>query len=118
MEELITLDTYQAVANSTAVYAHVDYPFMGIGEEVGELLGKLAKHSRKNDMTLNESLTTEALDGPLREDLLKELGDVLWMLSQCADALDTDLDNIAKINMTKLADRQERGVLVGEGDNR
>ena len=53
-----------------------------------------------------------------REDIAKELGDVLWYVAVLADYLDLSLDDIATANLAKLASRQERGVLGGNGDNR
>lgn len=48
----------------------------------------------------------------------KELGDNLWYLSELADKLGLSLEEIAQENLDKLASRQERGVLRGEGDER
>jgi NTP pyrophosphatase (non-canonical NTP hydrolase) len=53
-----------------------------------------------------------------REALARELGDVLWYLSQLATEADLDLEEIAEDNLEKLLSRQERGVLRGSGDDR
>jgi NTP pyrophosphatase (non-canonical NTP hydrolase) len=53
-----------------------------------------------------------------REALARELGDVLWYLSQLATEADLDLETIAEDNLEKLLSRQERGVLRGSGDDR
>jgi NTP pyrophosphatase (non-canonical NTP hydrolase) len=58
------------------------------------------------------------VDDKCRAELEKELGDVLWYIANLAVELDLDLENIAQKNIEKLADRQERGVLHGSGDNR
>ena len=52
------------------------------------------------------------------DELAKELGDVLWYVAQIATELDTDLETVARENLMKLEDRQNRGVLGGSGDNR
>ena len=51
-------------------------------------------------------------------DLKKELGDVMWYVAVLADHFSLSLDDIAEHNISKLADRQARGVLSGSGDNR
>ncbi len=52
------------------------------------------------------------------EDLTKELGDTLWYVAVIADHFDIPLDDVAQLNIAKLADRQQRAVLGGSGDNR
>jgi hypothetical protein len=47
-----------------------------------------------------------------------ELGDVLWTITRLAEDNGMTLDSIAKANLNKLRDRQERGVLIGTGDKR
>lgn len=101
-------DHYQAKAKGTAIYAErvaLPYLSLGLAGEAGEFAGKIAKHYR--DQT--------RLDD---EDLVKELGDMLWFVSQMADYLGYDLSEVADRNLKKLADRKDRGVIGGSGDNR
>ena len=49
---------------------------------------------------------------------MKEAGDVLWQLSQCLEELDLSMQVVAEMNLKKLEDRQQRGVLKGAGSNR
>ena len=53
-----------------------------------------------------------------REEMIKELGDVLWYLAALATELKVDLNEVAQKNITKVEDRKSRGVTSGEGDNR
>jgi NTP pyrophosphatase (non-canonical NTP hydrolase) len=53
-----------------------------------------------------------------RDDLEKELGDVLWYVANLASDLGLDLDDIATKNIDKLRDRERRDVLQGDGDDR
>ena len=53
-----------------------------------------------------------------KEEIAKELGDVLWYMANLAFELGYDLGDIAAINIQKLVDRQERGKIHGDGDNR
>lgn len=51
--------------------------------------------------------------------LFKELGDVLWYLSQVANDNGWQLGEIAQANLSKLTDRKLRSVLLtGTGDER
>lgn len=57
-----------------------------------------------------------------KEHLAKELGDVAWYLSLCADAIGYTLDDILKMNLEKLKKRYPNGfaysdsILRKEGD--
>jgi NTP pyrophosphatase (non-canonical NTP hydrolase) len=104
----ITFESYQLEAQETAIYSgslDIMYPALGLAGEVGETLNKVKKHYR---------------DGtPLeKDDMTKELGDVLWYLSALATDLDIDLEEVAMENLKKLKDRQDRGVIGGSGDYR
>lgn len=104
----MNLNEYQEQAFAFAKYKDPLYPFMALGEEAGEVIGKLAKAMRK---------TGDWRDAD-PDDVIKELGDALWQLSACAKELGVTLEEVAQRNIDKLSDRQDRGVIVGEGDNR
>ena len=99
---------YQKDAIKTRIYpadAMVTYPAMGLTGEVGELMNKLKKVVR-DDAELDKA------------DLTAEMGDILWYLAVLAADLDISLQVAAEINLEKLKDRQQRGKLQGNGDNR
>ncbi len=104
---------YQNQSRQTAVYPHIDnnfvYPTLGLCGEAGEVAEKIKKIIRDKNSNL---FTSDILE------LEKELGDVLWYLSQVASELELSLDSIATKNLEKLKSRKERGVLKGSGDNR
>lgn len=109
----MTLNEYQEGASKTALYPDVGknliYPILGLCGESGELAEKMKKLIRDDAGILTDE----------RKMLMKkELGDVLWYVSQIARELDTTLDEIATENLTKLASRMERGALHGNGDLR
>lgn len=79
---------------------------MGVADEAGEVLGKYKKSLRDSD---------EVLD---REEIIQELGDVLWYVALLSDELEISLDEIAKENLAKLGSRKQRGVIAGSGDHR
>lgn len=118
---------YQQKAHSFATYgANPMYPILGLTEEVGEVCGKIAKYIRKHygaepdfSGAFQGATIAEREDNKIyRESIEKELGDVLWMLSEIATIHGFFLGDIAQKNINKLTDRKNRGVIVGEGDNR
>ena len=82
---------------------------MGLANEAGEVAGKIKKIFRDRGGRITEED---------RQALKKELGDVLWYLTQICTELDLSLEEVAKANLTKLFSRMERGQLRGDGDER
>lgn len=108
------LNEYQKRALDTAFHSEkykVIYPALGLGNEAGEVMGKIKKWLRGDD---GEGVMSSERKLALKE----ELGDVLWYLAVLAKDLDLNLDDIAKVNIDKLKSRKERGVLKGDGDKR
>lgn len=106
------MDKYQAEASTTAKYPEdsgLVYCVLGLASEAGEVAGKLKKAIRDENGVLSESR---------KEDLLSELGDVLWYCSMVALELDATLSSVAQANLNKLFDRKDRGVIGGDGDKR
>lgn len=85
------------------------YPALGLNGESGEVAEKVKKVIRDKHGVVG---ITD------RDEILLELGDVLWYLSCIAHRLDSDLHEVATMNIRKLQSRQERGVLQGNGDHR
>ena len=83
------------------------YALLNLGAEAGEVLGKVAKALRDNgDHEV------------LRQDIKKELGDVMWMVAAVAADFNFTLSEICEHNIEKLNSRKERNVITGSGDNR
>jgi NTP pyrophosphatase (non-canonical NTP hydrolase) len=121
--EGLTFSTYEKFAAETAEYPHrgknLLYPAMGLCGEAGEHLDKVKKLWRNHYVTSLHGLQQTLPDASrVREELLKELGDVLWYIAASARELDSSLERVAKMNVAKLLDRKERGVIKSEGDNR
>lgn len=53
-----------------------------------------------------------------KQEILKELGDILWYVNSVAHLLGSSLDEVAQKNLEKVLGRKERGVTSGSGDNR
>jgi len=104
---------YQTKSRATAKYPAIGhpviYPTLGLVNEAGEVAGKIKKVFRDK----NGEISPET-----REALKAELGDVLWYLAQTCTELELSLDEVAEYNITKLLDRQARGKIQGDGDNR
>ena len=81
------------------------YPALGLSEEAGEVAGKIAKFIRKNDGIDPKKAIAEFPNAmadaisQFRNDLEKELGDVLWMVAATASEYGLSLENIAKMNI-------------------
>jgi NTP pyrophosphatase (non-canonical NTP hydrolase) len=109
----MTFDEYQKEARKTAIYPNIGdnlvYPTLGLVGEAGEIAEKLKKVIRDSDGIISDEK---------RGEMAKELGDVLWYLSQLASELGFSFDEIAEMNIKKLESRAERGKLKGSGDNR
>lgn len=116
--------TYQEQAHTFAKYGdNVEYPFLALGEEAGEVLGKLAKYVRKNNCSVGDALLAAIQpnnlgEQTLREDLIKELGDVLWQINACCTELGVTVEHVQRVNISKLTGRDLRDTIIGEGDCR
>ena len=111
-----TMNEYQADAAETMIYKwKVIYPALGLANEAGEVLGKIKKMIRDQDLFLDgrHRITDEQ-----RAALAAELGDVLWYIAALAKDLNVSLNDVAAINIEKLHSRKIRGVLGGSGDDR
>ena len=108
----MTFDYYQQESKKTAIYPKergLEYVLLGLAGECGEILNKYKKVIRD----FNGVLTEEK-----RNEMKKELGDIIWYLSQLCTELNCDFDKVAEENLNKLFSRKKRGVLGGSGDNR
>jgi NTP pyrophosphatase (non-canonical NTP hydrolase) len=121
---------FTELMESTAVYPergkNLVYPALGAAGEAGELAEKIKKMWRDHNITCNADLDARRLGSdPVAHELtklkvgaIKEIGDVLWYLDQQALELGVTLEEVAKITVNKILDRQARGVIGGSGDNR
>ncbi len=127
------LNEYQTKAMGTCMPSceNFSYMFLNLVGEVGEFAGKVAKGIRHGSMQIGESTTEESNPNTLQcnylsldkfsaidEELQKEAGDILWQLAGLCHVMGWSLEDIARQNLDKLASRQQRGVIDGNGDNR
>ena len=121
----MTFEEYQQKAKTTAIYLdklksthdlpediwtllRLSYGGLGLGE-TGEVQGKIKKIIRDSGGVISEEV---------KQAIAKELGDILWYVSDVSDTIGISMDKIASDNIEKLFSRKERGVISGSGDNR
>ena len=73
----------------------------GLAEEAGEVLGLVRKRAFQQREIAAEQI-------------IEELGDLLWCLAVTADSLGVSLDSVAQANLQKLARRHPQGFETGE----
>jgi NTP pyrophosphatase (non-canonical NTP hydrolase) len=118
------LREYQQRAMTTCTESSNNFSYMilNLVGELGEFAGKVAKEIRKGKMTIDRNILQMTEGNYMKvdfdEDLKKEAGDILWELSGLCTVMGWSLEDIAQLNLDKLASRKERGVIVGDGDNR
>ena len=98
---------YQEDAYETALKQSRNIPYLTLGlvGEAGEVANKIKKTLRG--------------DGFLDIDaVMDELGDILWYVACLCEICDRDMTDVAGRNILKLRDRQNRGVIQGDGDDR
>lgn len=109
----MTFREYQKASRKTAIYPKAGknfvYPALGLTGESGEVAEIIKRIIREKN---------GAIDKESKAALSKELGDVLWYLSQLATEFNISLEEIAKQNIEKLKSRKARGLLHGKGNNR
>ncbi len=115
------INEYQKLALETAVYPKeykTIYPALGMNGEAGEVADKVKKVLRDSEIIVRDRSGAVILPDSKREELAKEVGDVLWYVATMAYDLGYSLEEIAVMNYQKLKSRQERHKLNGSGDNR
>lgn len=140
------LDYYQNTATKSAVYPGQGTPFglayvaLKLNGEAGELAEHVGKAMRDDSWVSplfedeGQAFPSQVVraSGPVevfssasypltterRNLIIKEIGDILWYLSAACNELGISFSEAAITNLEKLADRQERNVLRGSGDER
>ena len=110
MSEKIKYDKLEAYARSVEdlIITSGDFRLventLGLVGEAGEVAEKIKKYFRDEDYS--------------QEDIVKELGDVLFYVTALANHIGSDLQTVMNTNISKLQDRLNRNKIQGSGDNR
>ena len=109
----MNFNDYQKEAHAFAVYPQ-DVPKTlylqnAISEELGEMAGQIKRVYRQDGGQLTESR---------KESIKREMGDMLWYMAEQCTNLGLTLQDVAETNISKLSDRKNRNVIIGDGDNR
>lgn len=96
----MTFDEYQELASRTINKALTDtdkeaHALLGLASETGELLGLYQKSMQGHEFN--------------DEHMLKECGDILWMLAELLTTKGYTLDDVARMNIDKLKARYPDG---------
>ena len=125
------LNIYQEKAMTTCMESsnNWSYMFLNLVGEVGEFASKVAKAIRKEKVAIGwKEATQEANENELfptcslsewkamDEELKKEAGDILWQLSGLCSVMGWSLEEVAQMNLDKLAARKAVGTIDGNGD--
>ena len=109
---------HRTIAGHTA--ENITYLSFGLMAEAGEVADKIAKAVRRGEIEINnnEIFFVRGNCFQFTDGLVSELGDVLWFVAMMARRLGFSLEEVMRRNLDKLADRQVRGVIIGDGDSR
>lgn len=126
----MTLNEYQnqAMTTNAASSDNDTYSLFGLVAEVGEIADKIAKGVRKQIITICEDRIYHSEEGAqdgninlqyveFEEGLKKELGDVLWFCAHLADRFNWPLEEVAQLNLDKLAKRKAEGTIITHTDH-
>ena len=118
-ETTLRYDTFPGFYDGTAKYSKdgimvatekgLIEKVLGLPGEAGEAADKFKKIIRDKGGVIS---TTD------REEIVKELGDVMWYVASIARYMDMPLSEVASLNVEKLRGRLRRGTVHGEGDER
>ena len=125
------LNQYQEKAMTTCMPSSENwsYMFLNLVGEVGEFASKIAKAIRKERLAIGwKEESQEANENNLiptcsyfdweemDEELKKEAGDILWQLAGVCSVMGWQLEDVAQMNLDKLAARKAVGTIDGNGD--
>ena len=119
------LNEYQERAMATCMPScdNFSYMMLNLIGEVGELASKVAKDIRKVNAVIGHGMDNELIprmpfdEWIVRQEEYKaEAGDILWQLSGLCSVMGWELNDVAKMNLDKLAARKAVGTIDGNGD--
>jgi len=108
----MNFNDYQKQAKSTAIFPrHEAFPYLSLG-----LVGEAGEVAEKAKKVIRDNYGVVSYDA--EQDMVKEIGDVLWYCAVLLDHLGVRMDDAAQVNLDKLTSRKKRNKLQGSGDER
>lgn len=139
------LNEYQQLAMTTCTESSDNdmYALFGLMAEVGEMADLVAKAVRKEQMMATANLLGPCTNGCIStkgdgtieitnkekfdrniahcvdiwHEFMKELGDVLWFVALTAKQKGYTLEDVARMNLAKLAKRKAEGTIITHTDH-
>lgn len=113
---------YQKWTQTTAQYPHAGlgditalaYVILALGGEVGEIQNKFKKVLRGDP----GATQGEYLSADKEKQIFEEFVGVMYYIGRLADELGVSMEGVMDHSRGILEDRQERGVIKGDGDDR
>lgn len=123
--KVTTLRDYGEAAASTCLLStcnNLTYLGFGLMAEVGEVCDKIAKWKRKREAYVANDLLVFSTSEPgeveaKRLELASELGDILWFVAMLSLHLGIPFEELAQMNVDKLASRKKTGTIITHTDH-
>ena len=113
----MTIDDYSKQAITTLVGTHgLDDMEPALISQVFGLMGESGEVAEKFKKLIRDK--HGAISEEDKQEILKELGDILWYINSLSKLLGSSLEEVAQKNLAKVLSRKARGVTAGSGDNR
>jgi len=111
------IEEYSQKALSTLTSTH-DYGDISseLMAQVLGLIGESSEVAEKFKKIIRDK--SGVLTDEDRQEIVKELGDILWYVNSVATLMGSNLEEVASKNLEKVLSRKERGQIHGSGDNR
>ena len=110
----------QCMSTCTDSSKNMMYMFFGLQAEVGEVADKIAKGIRKDLVAIDNNyiaLECSIIDS-FNDELKAEVADCAWFIAGICEVMGWQMQDLADLLKDKLNSRKERGVIIGNGDNR
>jgi NTP pyrophosphatase (non-canonical NTP hydrolase) len=118
------LNEYQELAMSTCLPSCENFSYMALNlvGEMGEFASKVAKAIRKEQAFIgghdcNDLIVDRKVWSELETDLKSEAGDIFWQFACLCYVMGWKLEDVAKLNLDKLANRQKAGTIITHSDH-
>ena len=116
----------QCMSTCTDSSKNMMYMLFGLQAEVGEVADKIAKGIRKEEISVysnqlhpsNSVYENESMFAAQELGLKAEVADCAWFIAGICEVMGWQMQDLADLLKDKLNSRKERGVIVGNGDNR